>query len=116
MFCEHLADASGTALKRLYYAKKPCGRRESNDFPNPCHSVTSPIRGIPTAPDVGSGVSAASMFFEHLADADDAALMRLYYAKKPCGRRESCVAVNSLIIKKLCVLCSSFLWSIKDVI
>ena len=40
-------------------------------------SLTAPVRSMPTTPEVGSGVPAASTFFKSLADADDAALMRL---------------------------------------
>ena len=39
--------------------------------------LTAPVRGMPTTPEVGSGVPAASTFFKSLADADDAVLMRL---------------------------------------
>ena len=67
--------------------------------------MTSPIRGIPTTPDVGSGVPAASMFFEHLADADDAALMRL------CGL--VCVAAKALVDNELGLLRSIKIQNVK---
>ena len=50
-------------------------------FLTPCHFVTSPIRGILSSTSFQPGVPAAAMFSEHLADADDAALMRLRYAQ-----------------------------------
>ena len=40
-------------------------------------SLTAPVRGIPPSATLQSGVPAASTFFKSLADADDAALMRL---------------------------------------
>ena len=50
-----------------------CGEK----LPNPCHSVTSPFRGTPPSALLQSGVPAASICLADLADADDAALMRL---------------------------------------
>ena len=44
---------------------------------NPCHFVTSPFRGMPPSAVLQSGVPAASICLADLADADDAALMRL---------------------------------------
>ena len=41
-------------------------------------SLTAPVRGMPTSTTLQSGVPAASTFFKSLADADDAALMRLF--------------------------------------
>ena len=46
-------------------------------LPNPCHSVTSPLRGMPPSAVLQSGVPAASICLADLADADDAAPMRL---------------------------------------
>ena len=67
--------------------------------------MTSPIRGMPTAPDVGSGVPAASMFFEHLANADDAALKRL------CGL--VCVEAKALVDNELGLLRSIKMQNVK---
>ena len=44
---------------------------------NPCHFVTSPFRGMPPSAVLQSGVPAASICLVDLADADDAALVRL---------------------------------------
>ena len=40
--------------------------------------LTAPVRGIPPSAALQSGVPAASTFYKSLADADDAALMRLF--------------------------------------
>ena len=44
---------------------------------NPSHSVTAPVRGMPPRPFDVTGAIAAATFFESLADASGAALMRL---------------------------------------
>ena len=46
-------------------------------YPNPSHCVTAPVRGMPSRPLDVTGAIAAATFFESLADASGAALMRL---------------------------------------
>ena len=62
-------------------AKKRAGEGNLR-FLNPSQlTLTSPIRGMPSSTTFQTGVPAAAMFSEHLADADDAALMRLRFAQ-----------------------------------
>ena len=65
----------------LHKRNKPSRKVELISFVetplNPCHFVTSPFRGMPPSAVLQSGVPAASICLADLADADDAALMRL---------------------------------------